>query len=134
MGLPATSGQHDVLLTPRHPGDVVGLATVPQHQPLSQMPLQANASYAMGPPQVGFLSELSLLPFCIFICFLVCSGVYAFCFQAPCWMLYSHIGAQTLGFAPLQPFEAYPWQAYVQPGDGHQPTPGMHRVIAPSTA
>ena len=44
------------------------------------------------------------------------------------------MGAQLLGFAPLQPFGAYPWQAYVHPGDGHQPTPGMHRVAAPSTA
>ena len=42
------------------------------------------------------------------------------------------MGAQLLGFAPLQPFGVYPWQAYVQPGDGHQSTPGMHRVAAPS--
>ena len=37
-------------------------------------------------------------------------------------------------FAPLNPFGSYPWQAYVQPGSGYQPTPGMHRVAAPSTA
>ena len=48
-------------------------------------------------------------------------------------MPYSAMGAQLLGFAPLQPFGVYPWQAYVQPGDGHQSTPGMHRVAAPST-
>ena len=42
------------------------------------------------------------------------------------------MGAQTLGFAPLQPFGVYPWQAYVQLGDGHWSTPGMHRVAAPS--
>ena len=47
-------------------------------------------------------------------------------------MLYSPMGAQTLGFAPLQPFGVYPWQAYVQPGDGHQSMPGMHRLAAPS--
>ena len=47
-------------------------------------------------------------------------------------MLYSPMGAHPLGFAPLQPFGVYPWQAYVQPGDGHQFTPGMHRVAAPS--
>ena len=47
-------------------------------------------------------------------------------------MLYSPMGAQPLGFASLQPFGVYPWQAYVQPGDGHQSTPGMHRVAAPS--
>ena len=60
----------------------------------------------------------------------VCSGV---CFQVPCWIPYSPIGAQLLGFAPLQPYGAYPWQAYVQPGDCHWPTPGMHRAAAPST-
>ena len=42
------------------------------------------------------------------------------------------MGAQPLGFAPWQPFGVYPWQAYVQPGDGHQSTPGMHRVAAPT--
>ena len=47
-------------------------------------------------------------------------------------MPYSPMGAQPFGFAPWQPFGVYPWQAYVQPGDGHQSTPGMHRVAAPS--
>ena len=47
-------------------------------------------------------------------------------------MLYSPMGAHQLGFAPLQPFGVYPWQAYVQPDDGHWSTPGMHRVAAPS--
>ena len=47
-------------------------------------------------------------------------------------MVYSPMGAQPLGFAPLQPFGVYPWQAFVQPGDGHWSTPGMHRVTAPS--
>ena len=42
------------------------------------------------------------------------------------------MGAQLLGFAPLQPFGVYPWQAYLHHGDGHQSTPGMHRVAAPS--
>ena len=42
------------------------------------------------------------------------------------------MGAQPLGFAPLQPFGVYPWQAYVQPGDRHWSTSGMHRVAAPS--
>ena len=60
--------------------------------------------------------------------------VYAFCFQVPCCMLYSPMWPQPLGFAPLQPFGAYPWQAYAQPGDGHQPTWCMNRVVAPSTA
>ena len=42
------------------------------------------------------------------------------------------MGVQTLGLAPWQPFGVYPWQAYVQPGDGHWSTPGMHQVAAPS--
>ena len=42
------------------------------------------------------------------------------------------MGAQLLGFAPLQLFGVYPWQAYVQLGDGHWSTLGMHRVSAPS--
>ena len=42
------------------------------------------------------------------------------------------MGAQALGFAPWQPFGVYPWQAYVQPGDGHWSTPGVHRVAASS--
>ena len=43
------------------------------------------------------------------------------------------MGAQPLGFASLQLFGDYPWQAYVQPGDGHQSMPGMYRVAALST-
>ena len=44
MGLPA-------VLTPRNSWGVVGLATVVQQQPPSQMPLQAYANYAFGPAQ-----------------------------------------------------------------------------------
>ena len=47
-------------------------------------------------------------------------------------MPYSPLRAQLLGFAPLQPFGVYPWQAYEQPGDGHWPMPVVHRVAAPS--
>ena len=57
------------------------------------------------------------------------SGV-CFLLSGASWMLYSPMGAQLLGFAPLQPFGVYPWQAYVQPGDGHWSMPGMHRVAA----
>ena len=56
MGLPVTSG-HEVLpppLTLRNSGGIVGLATVLQLQPQSQIPVQAYANYAMGPLQVGF--------------------------------------------------------------------------------
>ena len=137
MWLPATSGQHDLvlppLLTPKHSGGVVGLASVPQQQPLSRMPLQTYASYAVGPTPVGFYFRVEPPTILYFIC-LVSVLVYAFCFHVPCWMLYSHMGPQPLGFATLQPFGAYPWQAYVLPGNGHWPTPGMHRVAAPCTA
>ena len=44
------------------------------------------------------------------------------------------MGAQPLGFAPLQPFGASPWQAYVQPGGCHWLTSGMHQVAGPFTA
>ena len=76
IGIPATSGQHDVvlppLLTSRHSGGFVGLATVPQQQPPSQMPLQA---YAMGPPQVCFSFRVEPSTILYFYMFGVCSGV-----------------------------------------------------------
>ena len=40
-------------------------------------------------------------------------------------MSYLPMKAQLLEFAPLQLFGVYPWQAYVQPGDGHWFMPGM---------
>ena len=112
MGIPAKLGQHDVflppLLTPRHSGGVVGLATVLQQQSLSQIPLHTYANYAIDPPQVGFSFRVEPPTVLYFYMFGVCSGV---CFWVPCWMLYSPMGAQPLGFAPLQPFGAYLWQA-----------------------
>ena len=60
--------------------------------------------------------------------------VYAFSFQVACWMPYSPVGTQPLGFAVLHPFRVYPWQAYLHPVDGHWPTPGVHWVADPSTA
>ena len=58
MGLPVTSGQHNVVLpqplTLRNNGGVIGLASVPQPQAQSQKPVQSYANYAMGPLQVGF--------------------------------------------------------------------------------
>ena len=81
----------------------------------------------------SFFSELSLLPFSVFIC-LLSVLVYAFCFQVTCWILYSPMGSQLLGSTPLQPFGAYLWYAYMQPGDGHWLKSGIHRVAAPSTA
>ena len=98
----------------------------------SSMPPLAYANYAMGSPQVGFFFRVEpptilylMYVWCPFWCLL-----FTFRCQVGCRI---HLwGAQPLGFAPLQPFGVYPWQAYVHPGDGHQSTPGMHRVAAPS--
>ena len=119
-------------LTPRCSGGVLGHASVLQQQPPSPMPLQTYANYAMGSPQVGFFFRVTL-PTALYIICLVSVLVSAFYFQVPCWMPYSPLGAQLLGFAPLQPPGVYPWQAYVQPGDVHWPTSGMQRVAVPST-
>ena len=77
MGLPVTSGQDDVVLPPslmqRSSGSVVGLATVPQQQCHSQIPLQAYANHAMGHQQVGFSFKVE--PPTIFICIGACSGM-----------------------------------------------------------
>ena len=111
MGLPVTLGQCDVVLLPlltlRCPGGVIGLASVPQQQPLSLMALQAYANYAMGSPQVGFLFRVEP-PTILYIICLVSVLVSPFYFQVPCWMPYSPMGAQPVGFAPLQPIGAYP--------------------------
>ena len=85
----------------------------------------------MGSPQEGFFFRVEP-PTILCIKCLVSILVYAFHFWVPSWMPYSPMGAQPLGFAPLQPFGVYQWQAYVQLGDGHWSTPGMHRVAAPS--
>ena len=116
MGLPTMLGQHDVVLppplTPRCSGGVLDHASLPKQQPPSLMPLQAYANYAMGSPQVGFFFRVEP-PTILYIIYLVSVLVSAFYFQVPCWMPYSPLGAQPLGFAPLQPFGVYPWQAYV---------------------
>ena len=133
-GLPATLDQHEVVqpppLKPRGSGGVIGLASVPQQQPPSLMPLLAYANYAMDSPQVGFFFRVEPATILYIIC-LVSTLVAGFYFQVPYWMPCSPMGPQPLGFAPLEPFGVYPWQAYVQPGDGHQAMPGMHRVTVP---
>ena len=60
--------------------------------------------------------------------------VHAFCYQMAFWVPYLPREAQPMGFAPLQPFKAYPWQVYVLPSDDYQPTPWMHQVAGPFTA
>ena len=82
------------------------------------MPLQAYAKYAMGPPQVGFSFRVEPLTVLYFYMFVVCSGVCFLLSGAMVDVIFTY-GDQPLGFTPLQPFGAYPWQAYVQPGSGH---------------
>ena len=122
MGLPVILEQHGVVQLPplmlRGSGGVTGPASVPQQQLPSSMSLLAYANYAMGSLQVGFFFRVEP-PTILYIICLVSILVSAFYFQVPSWMLYSFMGAQPLGFAPLQPFGVYQWQAYVQPGDGH---------------
>ena len=136
VGLSPMLGQHDVVLPPpltwRGFGGVLGHASVPQWQPPSSMPLQASANYAVGSPQVGFFFRVKPLTILYIIC-LVSVLVSAFFFQVPCWMPYPPLVAQPMWLAPLQPLGVYLWQAYLQHGDGHWSTPGMHRVAAPST-
>ena len=121
MRLPATLGQLDMVLPPpltlRCSAGVISLASVPHQQPPSSVPLLAYANYAIGSPQVGFLFRVEP-PTILYIICLVSVLVSAFYFQVPCWMPYSPMGAQPLGFVPLQHFGIYPWQAYMQPGDG----------------
>ena len=104
MVLPATLGQHEVVLPPplmpRGSGGVIGLASVPQQQPPSLMPFLAYANYAMGFPQVGFFFRIGPTTVLYIIC-LVSVLVSAFYFQVPSWMLYSPMATQSLGFAPL---------------------------------
>ena len=68
-GFPVSLDQDGVVPPPplmlRGSGGVLGSVSVPQQQTPSLMPLLAYANYAMGSPQVGFFSELSLPPFCI---------------------------------------------------------------------
>ena len=65
-------------------GDVVGLATVPQQHPPSQMLLQAYTNNAMGPPQVGFSFRVETpTTFYIFWCLFWCM-LPAFRCQARC--------------------------------------------------
>ena len=73
MGLPVTLDQHGVVQPPsfmlRGSGGVIGLASVPQQQPPSLMPLLAYANYAMGFPQVGFFFRVEPPTILYMICF-----------------------------------------------------------------
>ena len=103
---------------------VVGLITLLQQLPQSQMPFQEYANYAMGPLQVT--DSFRIEPPTNFsihvgvsygVCFLLSSSNVDAIFTN---------GGPTVGFVPLQPFGAYPLQVYVHPGNGLRPMPGMH--------
>ena len=104
--------QEDVVLGTR---GVVGLGTVLQQLPQSQMPFQACFNYTMGPPQVSFsfrVDPSTNLSMYVGACYGVC-----FLFGgSPVDAIFTY-GAQPLGFVSLQPFGAYLWQAYVHPCD-----------------
>ena len=72
MRLPTTLDQCDVVLPPpltvRCLGGVIGLASVPQQQPLFSMPFQAYANYAMGYPQVGFFFRVESTTILYILC------------------------------------------------------------------
>ena len=130
-GFPVWHGSTPPLMQ-RGSGGVLGSISVPQQQTSFSMPPLAYDNYTMGSPQVGFFFRVEPSHHIVSYICLMSVLVSAFYFQVQSWMLYSPMGAQPLGFAPWQPFGVYPWQTYVQPGDGQWPTPGMHRVAAPS--
>ena len=87
----ATLGQHDVVLLSQVilRDTVTGSAalTIVQHQqqPQSQMPSQAYAIYAMGPPQVSFSFRVESPTDSL--CHVSWSViVFAVCFQVPMWL------------------------------------------------
>ena len=50
------------------------------------------------------------------------------------WMPFLPMGSKPLGFAPLQAFISYPWQAYVHIDDGLRPMLGIQQVAVSTTA
>ena len=85
---------------------------------------ERNDIYAMGPLQVSFSFRVELPTDSLCHVF-VSLMVFASCFQVPMWLSCSPMGAQPLGFATLQLFRVYPWQAYDPCGNGLWPTPGV---------
>ena len=130
--------QHDVvlpsLLTPRHSGGVAGLDTVPQQQPPSQMPLQAYANYAMGPPQVGFSFRVE--PPTVLYCYMfgVCSGVCFLLSGAMLDAVYILWGLNHWDLHHCMPLELTHGMHMCNLTMVISSTPGIHRVAAPSTA
>ena len=83
MGLHVTLGQCEVVQPPplilRGSGGVIALASMPQQQPPSLMPLLTYANYAMGSPQVSLFFRVEP-PTILYIICLVSILVSAFYF------------------------------------------------------
>ena len=112
-------------LMPGDTGGVVGLATVLQQQPQSQMPSKAYIHYAKGPLQVSFSFKVEHPTNLLIYAFLLSGAMLDAIFTN---------GGTSIWVCTTAAFGAYPWQAYVHHGDGHQPMLGMHQVAVPSAA
>ena len=97
------------------------------------MPFQTCAYYVMDPLQVSFFFQSGAPTNFIYICWWLLQCMFS-TFRFLCGSLFISQQAQWPGFAPLQPFRDYPWQAYVHPCDGLRLMAGMHHVAAPSSA
>ena len=86
------------------------------------MTYEAYANYAMGPPQVSFSFRVEPPTDSLCWCLLQC---FFSAFRFPCGCHVHQCRVQPLGFALLQPYGVYLLQAYVLPGDGLWPTPGV---------
>ena len=128
-GFPVSLDQGGVVQPPplmlRGSGGVIGSVSVPQQQTPSSMPLLAYVNYAMGSPQVGFFFRVEHPTILYIICFGVHSGVCFLLLGAELDDIFTY-GGSTIRVCILATFGVYPWQTYVQPGDGHWSTLGMH--------
>ena len=131
-----TWGQHDVLLPELLLRDRVGglLASPLCHSSnnLINRCLLRQMLTMLGPTACKFLFQ-RLLPINFFYRMLVYVLAFVFCFQVFMWLPCLPMGAQPLGFASVQPFGVYLWQAYVPPGNDLLPMAGVYKVAAPPT-
>ena len=95
------------------------------------MPLQGYANYAIGSPQVGFFFRVE--PPTVLYMFGVCSGVCFLLSGALPDTIFTPGGLKHWGLHSCNPLEFTHGRHICNPGDGHWPTPSMHRVAAPST-
>ena len=134
LELSSALGQHDVLPSP---------PIIPRDMIMGVVGLTTAATVISVPDAFTGLFQLCLVLWSYvfffrgeaFIDFLMLSlTVSVLCFHIPIWMSYSSMGTLLLGFAQPKTFRAYPWQAYVPPGNGLWPMSGVPWRAAPSTA